>query len=190
MIKGYFSSLYERSFQDFVKNVELLMYTFTRERKFYTLLSKLASSPDACLPWTNQWWPICLCNIYSRILSAQAVDITNPRKLEALTPLILAISVFNPLDANYRGKRRPVTKSSILSINLLGNSPFGIVNPKTNAWILIRSVIKSATSTPANVKQMYTSSMTSCYREQWQATHFMAGLAITMKSMAEPPHGF
>jgi hypothetical protein len=47
MSKGSFSSLYEHSSQDFVKNVELLMYTFTGERKFDTLLPKLTSSSDA-----------------------------------------------------------------------------------------------------------------------------------------------
>ena len=93
-----------------------------------------------------------------RIFVAHAVNITRQRSPHTAPLWIVVTSVFNLLEAKYNSSNKPKTKSSILSINLLTKLPFfGTVNPNSKApnieWIPIRSVTKSYTSTPANVKQ-------------------------------------
>ncbi|WVZ10029.1 hypothetical protein V8G54_014559 [Vigna mungo] len=68
------------------------------------------------------------------IFPKQALNITSISIAQERPPLIVATSVFKPLDTKYSGMKRPETRSSILSVNTPAKEPsLGITVPTTKA---------------------------------------------------------
>jgi len=126
------------------------------------------------------------------IFPKQALNITSISIAQERPPLIVATSVFKPLETKYSGMKRPDTRSSILSVNTLEKEPsLGIIVPTAKApkreWIPIVSVTKLQTKTRVNVMHMYTSFTGSPSRERLAIATSNGLMAKTTKMTKATP---
>jgi len=126
------------------------------------------------------------------IFPKQALNITSNSIAQERPPLMVATLVFKPLDTKYSGKKRPDTRSSILSVNTREKEPsLGITVPTTKApkreWIPIVSVTKLQAKTRVKVMQMYTSFTGSPSRERLAIATSNGLMAKTTKMTKAAP---